>query len=149
VTAGGIVRPATPAALRVLLSAAENDDALGVVEMAFPTGTSGPPLHLHPTHGEGFYVLSGVLTVQLGDRVDTVGQGGWAFAPAGTPHTLANLAAADARVLCVFAPGGFERRFERMLATDPEGAGLVDPTEAEAATRVLGPPLGPDAPLRP
>ncbi|WP_433781385.1 cupin domain-containing protein [Actinomycetospora sp. CA-101289] len=117
--------------------------------MAFPTGSSGPPLHLHPTHGEGFYVLSGVLTVQLGDRIDTVGPGGWAFAPVGTPHTLANLAAADARVLCVFAPGGFERRFERMLAADPEGAGLVGPAEAEAATRVLGPPLGPGAAPRP
>jgi quercetin dioxygenase-like cupin family protein len=127
--------------LRIRLAGTQSAGELGVVEMAMAAGSGGPPLHVHPTHGEGFYVLAGDLTIQLGDDVVTGGPGTWAFAPRDTPHTLANLGAEDARVLCIFAPGGFERRFERMLA---EAAGLPSPGEpsaAERATRLIGPPL--------
>jgi hypothetical protein len=65
----------------------------------------------------------------------------WAFAPRDTPHTLANLGSVDARVLCVFAPGGFERRFERMLAEQRGLPSPGGPSEAEQATRLIGPPL--------
>lgn len=142
-TGGGIVRrPAGGEALRVLLSADENADALGVVEMEFAPGSSGPPLHLHPTHGEGFYVLQGELTVQIGEEVLTGGPGTWAFAPRDVPHTLGNLSTGTVRLLTLFAPGGFERRFERILA-DLAGTALPEPAPAEQATRLLGPPLAP------
>jgi quercetin dioxygenase-like cupin family protein len=137
---GGIVRPATDDALRVLLAAGDSDNALGVVELEMAVGSAGPPLHVHPTHGEGFFVLSGELTIQLGEEVVLARPGTWAFAPRHTPHTLANLGSRPARLLCVFAPGGFERRFERMLAdTD------LATSAAERATRVVGPPLTPSA----
>ena len=123
--------------LRILLSAGDSDDALGAVEMRLDPGSTGPPLHVHPTHGEGFYVLSGELTVQIGEDIVTGGPGTWAFAPRDTPHTLANLGAHPVRLLCLFAPGGFERRFQRML--DPDA--FVEAAEAERATRVVGPPL--------
>lgn len=42
-------------------------------------------------------------------------------------------------VLCVFAPAGFERRFEPMLAAQ---AGTGDaPPEPSGTTRFVGPPL--------
>ena len=132
----GIVRPWAADALRVLLAADDADDALGVVEMELAAGSAGPPLHVHPTHGEGFYVLAGEMTFQLGHEVVAAGRGTWAFAPRDTPHTLANFGALPARLLCVFAPGGFERRFERMLA----GSDLAS-SAAERATRMVGPPL--------
>jgi quercetin dioxygenase-like cupin family protein len=141
--AGITSRPSGAEALRILLSASENDGALGVVEMQLAVGSAGPPLHLHPTHGEGFYVLAGQLTVQLGDEILTGEPGTWAFAPRDTPHTLANLGTEDVRLLCVFAPGGFERRFERMLAERSGMTATVERSAAEEATRVVGPPLRP------
>ena len=65
---GIIVRPAAGETLRVLLDSSDSDSALSVVEMVLAVGSGGPPLHLHPTHAEGFYVLAGELTVQLGDE---------------------------------------------------------------------------------
>lgn len=132
------------APLRVLLRAAENDGELGVVEMEMTPGTAGPPLHLHPTHGEGFYVLRGRPTLQAGDDVVVAEPGTWVFAPRNAPHTLANHGTTDARLLCVFAPGGFERRFERILA-DLAGTTLPEQAQAELATQVIGPPLTPPA----
>jgi quercetin dioxygenase-like cupin family protein len=69
----GVVQLQTnPLSLRMCLRGAESEGSLGVVELVLEPGT-GPPLHLHPTHGEGFYVLSGELTVNrkpgLSDRL--------------------------------------------------------------------------------
>jgi quercetin dioxygenase-like cupin family protein len=141
VTAGGIVRRRAGEELQILLSAGENHDALGVVAMTFPVGSEGPPLHVHPTHGEGFYVLEGELTLQIGEDLVTAGPDTWAFAPRDVPHTLANHGPTTVRLLCVFAPGGFERRFERMVAAAAGTAAPAEPSPAEAATRLVGPPL--------
>ncbi|WP_442928885.1 cupin domain-containing protein [Modestobacter sp. VKM Ac-2980] len=46
---------------------------------------------MHPTHGERFYVLTGLLSFQVGSEVITAGPGSWLFAPRNTPDTLANL----------------------------------------------------------
>lgn len=127
--------------LRIRLGADDSDGALGVVEMDMNPDGSGPPLHIHPNHGEGFYVLAGEMTFQVGDDVISGGPGTWAFAPKGTPHTLANLSGREARILCVFAPGGFERRFARMV---PEQLATPPPAElsaTERGTRRVGPTL--------
>lgn len=141
---GGIVVTPADASLRVLLRAAESDGEVGIVEMTMDPGTVGPPLHRHPTHGEGFYVLAGRPTLRVGDDVVVADPGTWVFAPRDAPHTLANHGAADARLLCVFAPGGFERRCERILA-DLAGTPPPEQAHAELATEVLGPPLTPPA----
>jgi quercetin dioxygenase-like cupin family protein len=138
---GVIHRPGAGEALRILLSERECDGALGVVEMTLAPGDAGPPLHVHPTHAEAFYVLGGELSLQVGDEVVTGGPGTWACAPTDVAHTLANLGTEDGRVLCVFAPGGFERRFERMVSGDAVAEAVSELSEAERATRLIGPPL--------
>lgn len=139
----GVVRldPSSAPPLAVLLAGADSDGALGVVEMTMDPGTAGPPLHLHPTHGEGFFVLGGRLTVQVGEDVVRGGPGSWMFAPRNTPHTLGNHGADPVRFLCLFAPGGFERRFERMLAAQTGAVVPDELAEAERATTLLGPPM--------
>lgn len=141
-TTRGVIQTETSAEpLLIRLRGEESDAGLAVVEMVLDPGGSGPPLHVHPTHGEGFYVLAGELTLQIGDEIVSGGPGTWAFAPKDTPHTLANLSGQEARLLCVFAPAGFERRFERMIA---EQTGQQPPAElstAERETRAVGPPI--------
>ena len=94
-----------------------------------------------PTHGEGFYVLAGDLSFQVGDDIITGGPGTWVFAPRDTPHTLANHGEQDGLLLCVFAPAGFERRFERMPAKTTGDAVPDALSEAEQATRLVGTPM--------
>jgi quercetin dioxygenase-like cupin family protein len=138
----GVVRPGPRTdELAVLLSSHASAGELGLVEMEMAAGATGPPLHLHPTHGEGFYVLAGDLSFQVGDDIVTGGPGTWVFAPRGAPHTLANHSERSGRVLCVFAPGGFERRFERMIAEASGEAFTDERSEAELATQLIGPPM--------
>ena len=85
--------------------------AFALVENTVAAGFGGPPLH-HHDFDEGFYVLDGELTFQLGDELAERGPGTLTFAKRGSIHTVANLSGAPARYLLVCTPGGFERRFE-------------------------------------
>jgi quercetin dioxygenase-like cupin family protein len=115
--------------VEVLLRGEASGGRLALVEMAVPARSTGPPLHVHETWDEGFYVLEGELAVQVGDAPRRAMTGMFAFAPRGTPHTFANLGADDARILVVLTPAGFERYLETGERPPPN-------------TRLVGPPIG-------
>jgi quercetin dioxygenase-like cupin family protein len=95
--------------LAVLLRGEESEGRLALVELDVAPGAPGPPLHVHETWDEGFYVLAGEITFQAGERRVTARAGMFVFAPRGTPHTFANLSGHDARMLLILTPAGFER----------------------------------------
>ena len=121
------------AAFSLHLRGEDSGGRVSVVESVFPSG-GGPPLHVHPAHGEGFYVLEGEMRFQLRDEFLTARAGAFIFAAPGVPHTLANFSGTDARILILCTPAGFERYFERMNAG--EGS---NPPAGEAIA--VGPPI--------
>lgn len=128
--------------IRVLLRGEDSGGELTVIEEVLGADFEGPPLHAHPSFGEGFYVLEGELTFRMEDETVTGTPGTFVFAPRGVPYTFANLSGSRARALIFCAPAGFERYFER-LAT--QQAGVEPPHEWPAAslyTRVVGPQIG-------
>jgi uncharacterized cupin superfamily protein len=114
--------------LAVLLRGEESEGRLALVEMDVPPGVGGPPLHVHETWDEGFYVVAGEITFQTGDRRLTARPGMFVFAPRETPHTFANLSGSGARMLLILTPAGFERYAESGERPPPN-------------TRAVGPPL--------
>ncbi|MCC6833200.1 MAG: cupin domain-containing protein [Thermoleophilia bacterium] len=128
----------------VLVRSEQSEGRLGVIRNTVPASFAGPPLH-HHAFDEMFYVLEGELTFRLGDALVTAGPGEAAFAPGGTPHTLANRSGAPARYLLICTPGGFERYFDRL---DAEITGVAPPPEASGPypeTIVVGPRIGEEA----
>jgi len=144
--------------VNVLLRSEQTNGVLAVMDNGMSAGAQGPPLHLHD-FDETFNVLDGELTFQLGDELHTKRAGELAFAAGGVAHTFANLSDADARVLLVCTPGGFERHFDRVAAREdgveppPEAAGpipevtRVGPRIGEAG--LLPAPPAPPTPERP
>lgn len=128
--------------LTVRLRGEQSAGGLALVELVMEPDDSGPPLHVHPTHGEGFYVLAGELTAQVGEEIVTGGPGTWVFAPKDTPHTLANLGTRQVRLLVVCTPAGFESYFQRRIA-ERDGTPPPEHSVAEDQTRAVGPPLSP------
>ena len=128
--------------IEVLLSGETSAGELAVIDEVIESDFDGPPLHLHPSFDEGFYVLEGELTFRVADEILTGGPGTFAFAQRGTPHTFANLSGERARVLVICTPAGFERYFERLAA---RRAGVDPPAwarEAEPETIPVGPRVG-------
>jgi mannose-6-phosphate isomerase-like protein (cupin superfamily) len=95
---------------------------LFVAESEVEAGFPGPPLHLHESIADSFYVLEGTLTVVVGDEQVELGPGGFACAPPGVRHTFENRSGAPVRFLNINAPGGFERYMRELAAAANEGA---------------------------
>src|SRR5438105_9434065 len=131
--------PSSPP-INVHLRSEDSEGTLAVIEFAAAARSDGPPLHTHPSHGEGFYVLEGEVTFQVRDEIFTGTAGTFAYAAPGTPHTFANHTDRDARLLVLCAPAGFESYFDRLAAQLAEGVQPTARPDPDLAIRV-GPPL--------
>lgn len=104
---------------------------------------SGPPLHVHSTFEDSFFVLDGVLTLQIGDDVIELEAGDFATAPPGVPHSLTN-AHRDQSVCSavnLLTPGvGFDRYISQIdqLAAKGDHEG-IERLNAEYDVTVVGP----------
>jgi len=104
---------------------------------------SGPPLHFHKTFEDSFFVLGGVLTVQLGNEVVELGPGDFASAPPGVPHSLTNAHAdqSECRAVNLLAPGvGFDRYIDQIdkLAAQGDHEG-IERLNAQYDVTIVGP----------
>ena len=93
----------------------------------------GPPPHIHSREEEGFYVLEGQITFQIGDERLTAGAGTYANMPIGSLHSFRNDTQQVARMLISVAPAGLEQMFfevGRPIAAD-EPPGPPTPEEIE------------------
>lgn len=106
---------------------------------------TGPPLHLHREQDDSFYVLDGILTVQVGDDVFDIGTGDFLSVPPGMPHTFDNLhnGGRPVRALNVMTPGGFFPMFDEMgrQADGPDLDERMSQVTEKYGTVILGPPL--------
>lgn len=107
---------------------------------------SGPPLHVHREQDDTFYVLEGVLTLQVGDEIIDLGPGDFATVPPGVPHTFDNIRKHQPppKVLNLMTPGGLDALFHD-LARGASGEGdalnLIELSERHGVT-LVGPTLG-------
>jgi mannose-6-phosphate isomerase-like protein (cupin superfamily) len=103
-----------------------------LVEVLEPEGEG--PLHVHHREDEGFWVLEGQLTFEVGEETIKAGPGSFVFGPKDVPHCF-TVESGPARLLFILSPGGFEEFIyatsvpakERTLPPAPEGP----PSEAE------------------
>jgi mannose-6-phosphate isomerase-like protein (cupin superfamily) len=98
---------------------------IAVVEHVLGPRRLGAPLHRHSREDEISHVLEGELSVQQGERVETVATGGTVVKPRGVFHAFWNPGSIPVRFLEVIAPGAFADYF-RELAPLLERAGPPD-----------------------
>ena len=122
-------------------------DDYSLLRMHCPPGDQ-PPLHVHAAEDEGFYVLSGSLSLWAGTDEQVLGPGEFAMAPAGVPHTYR--AGAEGAVMLVSSLPGALVAFLR-AAGEPAASwtlpvpGPSDPERlatiaAAHGITILGPP---------
>ena len=104
---------------------------------------AGPPLHYHANMEDSFFVVEGILTVQLGDEVVELGPGDFATAPPGVPHSLTNAHASQTacRAVNLLTPGiGFDRYIGQIDQVAQAGEqDAMDRLNAEYDVTVVGP----------
>ena len=95
---------------QVKASAAATGGQYTLVEITAPPGLRAPR-HVHYTEDEGFYVLEGSVTVEVGDETIELAAGQYALGPRDIPHRF-TVGPVGARMLWVLTPGGFEELVE-------------------------------------
>ena len=128
------------------MTSAQTDGLMALREARLPPLTAGPNLHVHANEDEMFYVLGGVMTVQIGDELHEIASGGLAWGARGTAHAYANRAKEPLRLLIQLIPGGTEELFAEMGAYLQSVDGAPDEKDTAAimarygGTRI-GPPI--------
>ena len=137
------------------LSARDSNGALSICEFTLGPWDSGPVLHKHDGVDEGFYVVTGTLEAQVGDRRIQAEAGSFVWVPRGTAHAFANGGPVALHVVAFALPGGIEALFAEQAAYF---ASLEGPPDLEVLSAMgerygaptLGPPIrseaAPDAP---
>lgn len=105
-------------------SAADTGGQMSIIEVTEPPNTD-VPLHVHHREDEGFWILEGSATFQIGDEVVEASAGDFLFGPRDIPHKYST-GSSGCRLLFILTPGGFEE--------------LVTAMSVPADSRTLPPP---------
>ncbi len=110
--------------------------AYTITEETWPSQV-GPPPHIHHTQEETFYILQGEMEFVTDGITTRATAGSLVRIPKGVLRDYRNVGLEPARVLVLFAPGGFEGFFEEVgeLVTD-SSAPPEDPPDVERLVAV-------------
>ena len=85
---------------------ADTGGQMTIIEITEPPGAQAP-LHVHHREDEGFWILEGDVTFEVGDTTIEAHAGDYAFGPRDIPHRY-SVGEAGCRMLFIMTPGGFE-----------------------------------------
>ena len=105
-------------------TAADTGGQLTIVEVTEHPGAEAP-LHVHHRDDEGFWILEGEVTFEVGDQTIEASAGDYVFAPRDIPHRF-TVGDRGCRMLFIMVPGGME--------------GVIRATSEPARERTLPPP---------
>jgi len=102
----------------------ETANAYCVSEWWLRPRADGPGPHSHEANDEIFVVLSGTVSILVGERWVEASAGTTVIVPAGVTHDFRNSTDMEAGVINVFVPGGFEPMMPAIVdwyAKNPSG----------------------------
>jgi quercetin dioxygenase-like cupin family protein len=108
-------------------TAADTGGQMTIIEITEPPGLEAP-LHVHHREDEGFWILEGDVTFEVGGATIEAHAGDYVFGPRGVPHRY-TVGDAGCRMLFLMTPGGFE---DLVLAmSEPAGGRTLPPASDE------------------
>jgi quercetin dioxygenase-like cupin family protein len=117
----------------------DGDESLGLVDMIEVPAGDISPLHLHNAYAEGFYLMSGELTLHVPGDAVRLAPGDFFLVPRGVPHAC-RVGNSPARWLVTSTPAGFERFVADVAAGPVSEPAEVAAISATHGIEILGPP---------
>jgi quercetin dioxygenase-like cupin family protein len=107
-------------------TAADTGGQMTIVEVTDRPGAEAP-LHVHHRDDEGFWILEGDVTFEVGEMTIQAGAGDYVFGPRDIPHRF-TVGDAGSRMLFILVPGGIE---DVIRATSEPATSLTLPPPPE------------------
>lgn len=142
-----ITNQTTGESLTFEVTGAETGGAFARVRGFLPTHASGPPPHRHRIYSESFTVLSGRLTLAIGNRTVLLGPGESETVPPGVAHTFRNDGDDAVETIGEVRPADhFEEHLRALFGLSRDGR--MDPINFALAARLgESAPAGPPVPI--
>jgi quercetin dioxygenase-like cupin family protein len=109
-------------------TAADTGGQMTIVEVTEHPGAEAP-LHVHRRDDEGFWILEGEVTFEVGDETIEASAGDYVFGPRDIPHRF-TVGDRGCRMLFILVPGGIEDVIRATSEPAPSRT-LPPPPEAE------------------
>ena len=106
---------------------ADTGGQIAILEITEPPGAEAPR-HVHHKEDEGFWVLEGEVTFDVGGTTIVAAAGDYAFGPRDVPHSY-RVGPDGCRMLFIVTPAGFEDLVRAMSVTAAERALPPSPQE--------------------
>ena len=100
---------------------ADTGGRVAIIEVTEPPGAVAPK-HVHHKEDEGFWVLEGEVTFDVGGTTIAATQGDFAFGPRDLPHSY-RVGSSGCRMLFIVTPAGFEE-LVRLISVPAESRSL-------------------------
>jgi quercetin dioxygenase-like cupin family protein len=97
-------RSSGEAAAAPICARASTNEAYTLETLTLEPYHPGMPLHQHPAHAQGYYIIQGTLAVTHDSRTITLTQGELVVIPPGVTHTCWNPTAAPTIILVSYRP---------------------------------------------
>ena len=108
-------------------TAADTGGQFTIIDVTEPPGMEAP-LHVHHREDEGFWILEGEVTLEVGDQTIEASAGDYAFGPREIPHRY-TVGPNGCRMLFICTPAGFEDMVREM--SEPAGERTLPPPSDE------------------
>ncbi|RVU02977.1 cupin domain-containing protein [Mucilaginibacter limnophilus] len=109
---------------KTLISPAQTNGALAMMEMVLPQGAE-PPMHMHAHEDETFYLIEGEMEFIIGGQTLAARPGEAIFAARGIPH-LFKLLSPQVRFITLLTPGKLWEYFQE-FSTPTVGEPMIRP----------------------
>jgi quercetin dioxygenase-like cupin family protein len=132
---------------RVIAGDERTNGLVSFGDAVLPPHGPGPGRHVHTREDEAIYVVSGVLTVEVGAQRFEAGPQSLVWLPRNVPHIFANLSDEPVWTVGVLTPSGLEGLFREQadyfatLTGPPDEATLLQMSERYGVLPADGPPL--------
>lgn len=105
-------------------TAADTGGRMSIIEVTAPPGLEAP-LHVHHRDDEGFWILEGDLTLEVGGTTIEASAGDYVFGPRDIPHRY-TVGDQGCRMLFILVPGGIEDVMR--LTSEPAATRTLPPS---------------------
>ncbi|QNF33720.1 cupin domain-containing protein [Adhaeribacter swui] len=100
------------------------NNKFSITEYDLPPNFPGPPSHKHRNYEHAWYVLEGVLSVEVNGKEMTLVKGDFIFIPKYVVHAFSNKSDSAVRLLAIDTPGGFENYYDELETAFTDGKPL-------------------------
>jgi quercetin dioxygenase-like cupin family protein len=112
-------------------TAADTGGLMSIVQVTEAPGAEAP-LHIHHRDDEGFWILEGDVTFEVGDETIEATAGDYVFGPRGIPHRFM-VGDRGCRMLFIMVPGGMEDVIR--ATSEPAASRTLPPAPAAEPTQ--------------